>query len=56
MKFNISGLNFKTMMALVMFSVIWFANAAMAATHDIHLSANTLPNGQYAFKMVQEIR
>jgi len=51
MKFNISGLNFKTMMAFVMFSVIWFTNAALAATHDIHLSANTLPNGQYAFKM-----
>ena len=51
MKFNISGLNFKTMMLLVMFSVIWFTNAVLAATHDINLSANTLPNGQYAFKM-----
>ena len=51
MKFNISGLNFKTIMAFVLFSVLWFTNNAFAATHDIHLSANTLPNGQYAFKM-----
>ena len=44
--------NFKMPMAFVfLLALLFISNVVLAATHNISLSAETLPNGQFAYKM-----
>lgn len=53
MKPNILGSNIKTIMAFMLLTtMLWISSIALAATHNIHVSAETLPNGQYGYKML----
>ena len=53
MKSNKIGSNIKTIMVFTLLAaLLWFTNTALAATHNIHLSAETLPNGQHGYKML----
>ena len=53
MKPKISGLHTKAILVfMVLFAVFLLCSVATAATHNIHLSAQTLPNGQHAYRML----
>jgi len=53
MKSNVLGSPIKTIIGFTLFTaLLWISNVALAATHNIHLSAETLPNGQHGYKML----
>lgn len=53
MKPHISGSQIKTILTcLTLFTMLWLSNLALAATHNIHLAAQTLPNGQHGYRML----
>ena len=47
------GKKMKTIASILLFITAWLlASIALAASHNIVLSAETLPNGQYGYKMI----
>ncbi|SDY93182.1 Multicopper oxidase [Nitrosomonas sp. Nm33] len=53
MSSHIYGKKMKTITAIILFITTWlFSSITLAASHNIILSAETLPNGQYGYKMI----
>lgn len=49
----IYGKKMRTITAIVLFMTTWLLSSiALAASHNVILSAETLPNGQYGYKMI----
>ncbi len=53
MNANNFGISIKALMASVLFvSILLISHIALAASHNITLSAEVLPNGQFGYKMI----